>query len=195
MDRKDLNNQIENKQNFNIVKRIKLKRLTKLICTLDEKWNNREKLTGLFNIGVDGIEIYSEIDSEIQKQLIYKIREFEKENLQFVTILYNLSYFHIYVLQINDNDKELNINQNDIIYIKNSNNDEKSLESGESLLFPYIITEPKLLFDNFSNDIIHINYGEISLKVEKVNKLFLKCVALNSGTIHKQNLLSVYIIL
>ena len=94
-----------------------------------------------------------------------------------------------------NNDKELNINQNDIIYIKNSNNDEKSLESGESLLFPYIITEPKLLFDNFSNDIIHINYGEISLKVEKVNNLFLKCVALNSGTIHKQNLLSVYIIL
>ena len=58
MDRKDL------------LKRFKLKGITKLICTLDEKWNNWEKLTGLFNIEIYCLEIYSEIDSEIQKQLI-----------------------------------------------------------------------------------------------------------------------------
>ena len=29
----------------NIVKRIKLKRQTKLICTLDEKWNNYESIS------------------------------------------------------------------------------------------------------------------------------------------------------
>ena len=29
----------------NIVKRIKIKRQTKLICTLDEKWNNYDSIT------------------------------------------------------------------------------------------------------------------------------------------------------
>ena len=29
----------------NIVKRIKLKRQTKLICTLDDKWNNYENIS------------------------------------------------------------------------------------------------------------------------------------------------------
>ncbi len=31
-------------KNYNIVKRMKLKRQTKLICTLDEKWNNYDNI-------------------------------------------------------------------------------------------------------------------------------------------------------
>ena len=110
MDKKDSTNQNDKKQILNIVKRIKLKRLTKLICTLDEKWNYNEKLNEILSLGVDGIEIYSELDYAIQEQLISKIRSFEKENSQFFTVLYNLSYFHIYVTRINENDQEFTIN-------------------------------------------------------------------------------------
>ena len=110
MDKKDSTNQNDKKQILNIVKRIKLKRLTKLICTLDEKWNYNEKLNEILSLGVDGIEIYSELDYAIQELLISKIRSFVKENSQFFTVLYNLSYFHIYVTRINENDQELTIN-------------------------------------------------------------------------------------
>jgi hypothetical protein len=38
------------KENFqNLVKRIKLKRQTKLICTIDDKWNNYENISKYFN--------------------------------------------------------------------------------------------------------------------------------------------------
>jgi hypothetical protein len=36
---------IVNQKMPNIVKRIKLKRQSKLICTLDEKWNNYENIS------------------------------------------------------------------------------------------------------------------------------------------------------
>ena len=192
MDKKDALTANDTKQNLNIVKRIKLKRLTKLICTLDEKWDNADKLFELLSLGVDGIEIYSEINKKTQEELISKIRNFAKENTQFITILYNISYFHVYVSRINNSDQELSINKNDIIYIKNNHENEKLSEDTEkSSLSPYIYTEPNLVFQNFSQDIIHINYGEISFKVEVVNANYLKCIALNSGIIHKQSLISV----
>lgn len=42
-----MSNIIENQKEKipNIVKRIKIKRQTKLICTLDEKWNNYDSIT------------------------------------------------------------------------------------------------------------------------------------------------------
>jgi pyruvate kinase len=47
-------------------------------------------------------------------------------------------------------------------------------------------------FKNFAKtDVIHINYGEVSLKVEEAEGEFLKCIALNSGLIQKNNSLSV----
>jgi hypothetical protein len=32
-------------KHYNIVKRIKLKRQSKLVCTLDEKWNNYDNIS------------------------------------------------------------------------------------------------------------------------------------------------------
>jgi len=54
------------------------------------------------------------------------------------------------------------------------------------------LSEPILNFTNFNtSDIIHINFGEVSLKVEEIKEEYLKCVALNSGSIQKFNSLSV----
>jgi hypothetical protein len=62
---------------LNIVKRIKLKRQTKLVCTLDDKWNNYDNISKyilnkirLLGLGVDAIEIYSEMKEEVS--IIYK---------------------------------------------------------------------------------------------------------------------------
>ena len=64
-------------KNLNLVKRIKLKRQTKIICTLDEKWNNYENISRyvlfillffrLLSHGVDAIELYSEMNEEVKK--------------------------------------------------------------------------------------------------------------------------------
>lgn len=40
-------------------------------------------------------------------------------------------------------------------------------------------------------DILHINYGEVSFKVEEINDSFIRCIALNSGLIQKNDSLSV----
>jgi pyruvate kinase len=49
-----------------------------------------------------------------------------------------------------------------------------------------------LNFQSFNKtDILHINYGEISLRVEEVEQDYLKCVAINSGQIQIFNSLSV----
>jgi len=54
-----------NDRTLNSIKRIKLKRQTKLICTLDEKWNNFENISKLLKSGVDAIEINSEIKEDV----------------------------------------------------------------------------------------------------------------------------------
>jgi hypothetical protein len=40
-----MQNTLNTYKNFNIVKRIKTKRQTKLVCTLDEKWNGYENIS------------------------------------------------------------------------------------------------------------------------------------------------------
>lgn len=55
-----------------------------------------------------------------------------------------------------------------------------------------LLTEPKLNFKNLTKqDILHINYGEVSFKVEEINDSFIRCIALNSGLIQKNDSLSV----
>jgi pyruvate kinase len=84
-----------------------------------------------------------------------------------------------------ENDKNDNNKQND--KDEEGNKDNESIEK-----ITYLITEPILNYENFTkNDIIHINYGEVSFKVEETNAGYLKCIALNSGTIQKFNSLSV----
>jgi pyruvate kinase len=47
---------------------------------------------------------------------------------------------------------------------------------------------------NFKNciksDVIHVNYGEVSFRIEQLEDDFIKCIALNSGYIQKYNSLS-----
>lgn len=233
----------------NLVKRIKLKRQTKLICTLDEKWNNTENITKLLKSGVDAVEIYSELNEDVKRELIEKVKTYAKENLQYIPIIYNLSYYRIYVSQINQNDDvETFINQNQTLYITNNKKNfelvegvikAKELEIKEEMdglrivdgdeeetnthntesknvlkensfnnnfnnaiieqeqdaydeKSTIILSEPVLNFKNFlKTDIIHINYGEVSLKIEDAEEDYLKCVAMNSGMIQKFNSLSV----
>jgi len=64
--------------------------------------------------------------------------------------------------------------------------------SAENINENYVLTEPTLIFKNFTTaDIIHVNYGEISLKIEEVGDKYLKCISLNSGIIQRNSLVSV----
>ena len=79
--------------------------------------------------GVDGVEIYSELQSEVKKEIIQKIRNITKETNQHIPILYNLSYFRTLIKSIFSVDKsdpsdkslldhrEINLSENQSIYI------------------------------------------------------------------------------
>jgi len=83
----------------------------------------------LFYNGVDGIEIYSELDIEIKKDLISKVRTITKDTNQHIPIIYNISYYRSFIKNIYSFDKneeinfklkenfDLNFNENQIIYI------------------------------------------------------------------------------
>ncbi len=83
----------------------------------------------MFYNGVDGIEIYSELDIEIKKDLISKVRTITKDTNQHIPIIYNISYYRSFIKNIYSFDKneeinfklkenfDLNFNENQIIYI------------------------------------------------------------------------------
>jgi pyruvate kinase len=53
-------------------------------------------------------------------------------------------------------------------------------------------SEPVLNFQNcIKSDVIHVNYGEVSFRIDQVEDSYIKCIALNSGTISKYNSLSI----
>jgi pyruvate kinase len=154
------------------------------------------------------------MQEDVKKDIVAKIKTYTKENNQYIPIIYNLSYYRVYISQINKNDEDdLSINQNQQIYLTNS---KKNIEIIENLIkikeikdeesetqngktefileekYTFLLSEPILNFRNFStSDIIHINYGEVSLKVEQVEDEYIKCVAMNSGPLQKYNSLSV----
>jgi len=184
----------------NMIKRIKLKRQTKLICTLDENWNNTDKIAKLLNYGVDCIEIYSEVDDTVKQEMISKIRSFAKKNKQIIPIMYTLSYYHVYISKILNNEKEINFTQNSVLYITNDideitekihNMNVQISEDIPTVDYTIISIEPQLIFNNFSDtDIIHINFGDISFKISEISESYLKCIALNPGKIIKGNMIS-----
>lgn len=179
----------------------------------------------ILGLGVDAIELYSEMLDRSRKDIVEKVRTYAKENNQFIPIIYNISYFRIYISQINiSDDQEVKINQNQFLYITNNNINidnlskqikstilpetidskdgsildgkmQKNLERKNSINVQstsIIVTEPILNFKNFDkSDILHINYGEVSLKVEEVSEEYIKCISLNSGNIQKFNSVSV----
>lgn len=79
--------------------------------------------------GVDGLEIYSELQPETKKEIIQKIRNITKATNQHIPILYNLSYFRTLIKSIFSVDKsdlsenmllehkEINLSENQAIYI------------------------------------------------------------------------------
>jgi hypothetical protein len=74
-------------------------------------------------LGVDAIEIYSELNKEIKISLLNKIRNYSKENKRNIPIIHNLSYFKTIINKIYSNDKSnsnnhLNINEDNINIIK-----------------------------------------------------------------------------
>ena len=120
---------------------------------------------------------------QVKRDIITKVRAYAKENNQYIPILLNLSYFRVYIDQINKDEDEVNVNQNEILYISNDLNISNEI---------VIKTEPSLNFKNIQKgDILHANYGEVSFKVECIEYDSIKCIALNSGNIQKFNSLSV----
>lgn len=122
-----------NKKNqFTIADRIKLKRQTKLICPLHSNWNNYNKLSELLSYGVDGIEINSEINSEIKKEMIAKVNYFSKEYNLHIPIIVNLSFYRVFVKQIRETDEdEVKIKNEEIVYIVNSRSTLNKINSKE----------------------------------------------------------------
>ena len=105
----------------NLSERIKLKRQTKIICNLDEGWNNYNKLSHLLSLGVDAIEIGSEMPLETKKEIISKVNYFALENDQHIPIIYDLAYYRVYVKQIKEtNEDEVKINQGESVLIFHS---------------------------------------------------------------------------
>lgn len=170
----------------------------------------------LLNLGVDAVEIFAEMEEEAKKDIIAKVNTYSKENNQYIPVIYNLSYFRVYVTQLNKNEeRECSIVQNQILYVTNSSKNYESLvldyrkNNMESILIElnvekdntviednisvsFIVTEPLFNFKNFTtNDILHVNYGELSFKVEHVDQDYIRCIALNSGTIQQHNPISV----
>lgn len=118
MDSKENNIEDQDQISFGIADRIKLKRQTKLVCSLDENWNNYNRLSHLLSYGVDGVQISSEMHSEQKKELILKVNYFANENHQYIPIIYDLSYYRVYVKKIKEtNEDEVKISQGEIIYV------------------------------------------------------------------------------
>ena len=109
-----------NNKQFNMYSRMKLKRQTKIIISLNESWNNYKKLYNLISLGVDAFEIKSELQCDIKKEIITKIRYLSNETKQCIPIIYNLSYFRIHVSQINETyEEEIQLNKQETIYLVN----------------------------------------------------------------------------
>ena len=158
----------------------------------------------LLNLGVDCFEIYSEIDEESKKQMIEKIKSFSSKNNQTIPIMYTLNYFHVYVNNIINNAKEFNFIPNSVLYITRNIEENKDMikslhnknENDNSKVYYTIInTEPVLNFSSIrQDDIIHINFGDVSFKVVAIKDTFIKCIALNPGLIKKNNIITLYIL-
>lgn len=113
-----------NLNSLNIVDRIKHKRQTKLILSLDENWNNYNRLTHLISLGVDGVEIQSELEYYQKKEIISKINYYAYENHQYIPIIYDLSYYRVYVKKIKDtNEDEIKLSIGEIVYLVRSRED------------------------------------------------------------------------
>jgi pyruvate kinase len=78
--------------------------------------------------------------------------------------------------------------QNQVIYITNKDRVFET-EEGEPII---IQSEPVFNFRNcIKGDVIHANYGEVSFRIDQVEEDYIKCIALNSGSIQRYNSLSV----
>lgn len=73
---------------------------------------NIKKNFRLFYLGVDGVEICSELNLEVKKELINKIRSLSTENNQYIPIVHNLCYFRAYLKSIYSLDKNNIVNNN-----------------------------------------------------------------------------------
>ena len=114
--------------------------------------------TRLLNYGVDCIEIYSETDDVVKQEIINKVRAFAKKNKQIIPIMYTLSYFHVYIINILNDVNEYNFSPNSVLYIADEIKDiqqkiedlYKKKEKVEEKVDDYTIiaTQPFLIFNN-----------------------------------------------
>lgn len=86
-------------------------------------------------MGVDAIEIYSELNKDIKISLLNKIRNYSNENKRTIPIIHNLSYFKTIINKIYSNEKSnsnnyLNIFDDNIIKLSEIN-----LCEGEDVFF------------------------------------------------------------
>jgi pyruvate kinase len=112
------NHEVNNKKSYHFGDRIKLKRQSKVLCTIDEKWNKFSKLEDLLKLGTDAFVLGSEVSYDSKKEIISKIKYLTIESCQSIPIIFNLSYFRIYVSQIKESNEEtLKIHCGETIYI------------------------------------------------------------------------------
>lgn len=122
IDNHDNNNDIDtaqlksNKHTF--FDRLKLKRQTKVITALNENWNNYSKLEKLLSLGVDAFNINSEISFYTKKEIISKIKYLSLESTQCIPIIYNISYYRMYINQVKETDeREYNVSKGEYVFI------------------------------------------------------------------------------
>lgn len=128
----DYNNNEE--YSTNLSERIKLKRQTKIICNLDSNWNNYNKLSHLLSLGIDAIELNAEVPFEVRKEIISKVNYFSVENNQHIPIIYNLSYYRVFIKQLKDtNEEEIKVNKGETVQIFSSS---KEMQN-EKFLYKY----------------------------------------------------------
>ena len=169
-----------NLNSLNIADRIRLKRQTKLIYSLDDNWNNFNRLSNIISSGVDGVEIRSEIEYNQKKEIIAKVNYYAYENHQYIPIIYDLSYYRVYIKKIKDtNEDEVKLSIGEIVYVVKSREDFYTLKFAD--LNINLNNSSTLEFNNSIKEITENN------KIANKDKNNINNNATNSNDLKNEN--------
>lgn len=148
--------------------RLNLRRQTKLICPLDNKQNDYSYIEKMVQYGIDAFEIKSNVEYKIANEIINKIHYISANNVQILPIIYHLSYYSIYVSQINNGEESIRLNKGDIVIITDKNNYKNFMNTDSKELFKDNFDLNENL--NESNDTNLIDMYERFIKIENIKK-------------------------